>query len=91
LNGSGLPELLQAVETELYENYSEISVQIPYTDGQLISLFHEQGQVVRIEHSRKGVFIQGLIPGRLMARFNPYQSSAPAFDDTEDDLLEENE
>lgn len=89
LNGSGVPELLQAIETELYENYTELSVQIPYTDGQLISLFHEQGQVVRIEHSRKGVFIQGLIPGRLMARFSPYQSSAPLPDEGDDEMLNE--
>jgi 50S ribosomal subunit-associated GTPase HflX len=39
LNGSGLPELLQSIEAELYENYTEISVQIPYTDGQLIYCF----------------------------------------------------
>jgi len=40
----------------------------------LISLFHEQGQVNVVEHNRKGVFIQGLIPGRLLARFAPFQN-----------------
>jgi hypothetical protein len=38
----------------------------------LISLFHEMGQIERIEHERKGVLIKGRIPGRLEARYKPY-------------------
>ena len=68
LRGSGMTELLRMIEGELYENYSKLSVQIPYSEGQLISLFHEQGHIEHIEHNRKGEFIQGLIPGRLLAR-----------------------
>jgi GTP-binding protein HflX len=81
LKGLGIDELLRAIEEDLFENFSQVSAQIPYTEGQLISLFHEQGQVVRIEHGRKGVFIQGYIPGRLLARFFPYQSASPQDDD----------
>lgn len=77
LKGIGFKELMLLIESELFENFSDISVQIPYTEGQLISLFHEQGQVEHIEHLRKGVFIQGLIPGRLLARYNPFLSSSP--------------
>jgi GTP-binding protein HflX len=65
------------IEVELFENYEDTSVQIPYTEGQLISLFHEQGHVSRIEHNRKGVFIQGQLPGRLLARFTPYFRNEP--------------
>ena len=81
LKGLGIEELLRAIEEDLFENFSQVSAQIPYTEGQLISLFHEQGQVVRIEHGRKGVFIQGYIPGRLLARFFPYQSASPQDND----------
>lgn len=77
LQGLGFSDLMMLIESELFENFSEISVQIPYTEGQLISLFHEQGQVERIEHTRKGVYIQGLIPGRLLARYNPFLSTGP--------------
>ncbi len=77
LQGLGFADLMMLIESELFENFSEISVQIPYTEGQLISLFHEQGQVERIEHTRKGVYIQGLIPGRLLARYNPFLSTGP--------------
>ncbi len=77
LKGEGFDDLLKLVNADLFENYSPISVQIPYTEGQLISLFHEQGQIERIEHTRKGVFIQGLIPGRLLARFKHLESLVP--------------
>ncbi len=81
LKGLGMSELLTAIERELFENFNEISVQIPFSEGQLISVFHEQGQVVRIEHLRKGVFIQGSIPGRLLARFNPFRAASPVEED----------
>lgn len=77
LKGIGINELLQAVEKELFESFSPIAVQIPYTEGQLISLFHEQGQVTVIEHKRRGVTIQGYIPNRLLARYAPYQNIPP--------------
>jgi len=90
LKGLGIEELLRAIEEDLFENFSQVSAQIPYTEGQLISLFHEQGQVVRIEHGRKGVFIQGYIPGRLLARFFPYQSASPQDDDETESWSEPN-
>lgn len=89
LHGTGFDELMRLIETELFENYSRISVQIPYTEGQLISLFHEQGQVEHIEHTRKGVFIQGQIPGRLLARYNGFQATAPTDRLTDADLIDD--
>jgi GTP-binding protein HflX len=88
LKGMGIDELLRAIEEELFENFTQVTVQIPYTEGQLISLFHEQGQVVRIEHKRKGVFLQGYIPGRLLARYLPYQN-IPAEDPEESEGYED--
>ncbi len=72
LTGLGIPGLLRKIENELFETYLPVSVHLPYQQGQLISLFHEQGQVEKIEHERGGVHIQGYIPGRLMARFQPF-------------------
>jgi len=72
LRGSGIAELLQLVEAELYESYAPVQVRLPYKEGALISLFHEVGQVERVEHERGGVLMQGRIPGRLIARFRPW-------------------
>ena len=72
LTGEGIDDLLQVINEQLYETYTPISVHLPYQEGGLLSLFHEYGQVDRVENERGGVFIQGRIPGRLIARFRPF-------------------
>ncbi|MGB8981931.1 MAG: GTPase HflX, partial [Anaerolineales bacterium] len=76
LNGNGIKELLAVIQQELYETYTPIHVRLPYQQGALISLFHEAGQVERIEHGRGGVVMQGRIPGRLVAQFSDWQVGA---------------
>ncbi|MBV6452319.1 MAG: GTPase HflX [Anaerolineales bacterium] len=73
VKGVGIPELLRLIQEELYETYAPIHVRLPYQQGALISLFHEAGQVERIEHGRGGVTMQGRIPGRLVAQFNGWE------------------
>jgi GTP-binding protein HflX len=73
LKGIGIADLLQAVSAQLYETYAPIRVLLPYQEGALISLFHEFGQIDRIEHERKGVVIEGKIPGRLIARYRSFE------------------
>ncbi|MDZ4159422.1 MAG: GTPase HflX [Anaerolineaceae bacterium] len=70
--GAGLKDLAQEIETKLFEKYLPIVVRLPYRQGQLISLLHEQGLVQRIKHERGGVLIHGQVPGRLLTRFLPY-------------------
>jgi GTP-binding protein HflX len=88
LKGIGIPDLLQVIQQELYETYSPIIVKLPYQQGALISLFHEAGQVERIEHGRGGVLMQGRIPGRLLAQFNDWQVS-PNYQEPEEEEEEE--
>ncbi len=73
IKGTGVPDLLHLVQEELFEAYSPIHVRLPYKEGALISLFHELGQVERIEHERGGVVMKGRIPGRLLAQFSTWQ------------------
>ena len=73
LTGEGLTDLLGLLGTALFETFTPIVIRLPYQQGQLISLFHEFGQVERLEHGRKGVLIQGQIPGRLVAQFIPWK------------------
>ena len=73
--GSGLPDLLRLIQEELYETYAPIRVRLPYQQGALISLFHESGQVELVEHGRGGVYMEGRVPGRLLAQFSDWQVS----------------
>jgi len=72
LTGENITELLTTIGQILYEKFEPISVRLPYNEGALIALFHEQGQVQHIEHDRKDVVIQGKIPIRLIARYKPF-------------------
>ena len=72
LTGDGIGDLLKVLISTLYESFTPVKVRLPYKQGQLIALFHEVGQVVRLEHGRKGVLIQGSIPGRLLAQYQPW-------------------
>jgi len=76
LKGTGVEDLRRVIHEELYESYSPIRVRLPYQQGALISLFHEAGQVELVEHGRGGVFMQGRVPGRLLAQFNGWQVTA---------------
>lgn len=81
--GDGIPILMDLVRNVLYENMVPIEVRLPYDQGQLISLFHETGQIERIENERTEVLIKGRIPGRLLAQFSAWQTNGvPSNNDT---------
>jgi GTPase len=84
--GAGMTDLINHIRSELYETLAPILVRLPYQQGQLISLFHEFGQVERLEHGRKGVLMQGRIPGRLLAQFIPWQVKTPGKEDEQEDI-----
>lgn len=90
LNGDGIPELLNRIRQVLYENMVPLDIRLPYSQGNLISLFHETGQIDRIEHNRSEVIIQGRIPGRLMARYSPWFTSNFSSKPEEDIDVEDN-
>jgi GTP-binding protein HflX len=73
LTGEGIQDLLSKVNTQLYEDFMDIKITLPYQEGGLITIFHEQGQVDRLEHKPGGIEIEGRIPGRLLSYFHPFQ------------------
>lgn len=73
VTGEGVEDLLNLIRYSLYDSFTSILVRLPYKQGQLISQFHEFGQIDRIEHGRTGVLLQGKIPGRLAAQFDAWK------------------
>lgn len=73
LTGEGITDLLDKAHTYLYEDYIPIKIYLPYQEGGLITLFHDQGQVERLEQVSGGVEINGRIPGRLLSYFHAFQ------------------
>ncbi|NUM46936.1 MAG: GTPase HflX [Anaerolineales bacterium] len=72
LKGEGHTDLLDAINRKLYESFEQVSVRLSYQEGGLQALFRQQGQVDRVEHDRNDVIMYGRIPGRLLARFQPF-------------------
>jgi GTP-binding protein HflX len=73
--GTGIADLLAAIEHELYENMAQVHVFLPYSAGALESLIHSHGSVDSSEHRRDGVLIQGRVPKHLAPRFRKYNLS----------------
>jgi GTP-binding protein HflX len=71
----GIDHLLSEIDQLLFERYIKITAKIPYKNGKLISLFHQFGNVEKVEHGVGSVLISGSIPGRMIADFERYQSS----------------
>ncbi len=72
LTGEGTASLLDLVDRQLYEDFAPVTVRLPYQEGSLIALFHEHGQIELVEQYHGGTMIRGRLPGRLLARYQPF-------------------
>jgi GTPase len=89
LTGQGLEDLLAGIENVLFEAYLEIEVRIPYDKGQLLSVFHENGQVQEVTNTEVGTRVKGLLPRRLVFQFEPYFVNSNEIDELDDNELAE--
>ena len=72
LTGDGIPTLLTITEQELFNAMSPLIVHLPYKEGRLINLIHEQGMIENIQHGQNAVIIEGRVPDRLLNQFIEY-------------------
>jgi GTP-binding protein HflX len=78
LTGYGLDELLEAVEEIVVKTWVPMDIVVPYQEGSLVSLFHDEGAIDQETHTADGVHIVGRIPVRLAHRYEQWQSPAPS-------------
>lgn len=70
--GYGIDELKNGIVETLFEKMVPIRVHMPYSEGMLIALFHEQGVVEYVENERGAVTMAGTIPTRYLTRYQPF-------------------
>jgi GTP-binding protein HflX len=70
--GQGIEALLARVEAVLDTALVPVRARVPYQQGELVALLHQHGNVEREEHGPEGTLIEGRIPMRLAAAFQPY-------------------
>ncbi len=73
LTGNGIDMLLTAVEAVMERNLESLTVKLPYKRGDLLSLFHERGQVNSEDHLADGVVVSGRLPDRLIPYFEAFR------------------
>ena len=70
--GEGIEALKNKIVETLFEKMVPIRVRLPYTEGALIALFHDQGVVDFIESGRSNVVMEGTIPTRYLTSYQPF-------------------
>ncbi len=73
LSGEGIDELRNGIVETLFEKMVPIRVRLPYSEGALIALFHDQGTVDFVENDRSGVVMSGMIPTRYLTDFQRFE------------------
>ncbi|MGQ9668509.1 MAG: GTPase HflX, partial [Anaerolineae bacterium] len=72
LTGEGIDRLLELVDRTLTQQMIDVVVRIPFSAGELVSLFHRFGSIEKEKHTPEGVEIVGQLPVDLAGRFAPY-------------------
>jgi len=75
LTGEGIDTMLLAIEASMEQQFLPVAVLLPYDRGDLMSLFHERGQVNTEVHSEDGITIFGRLPHRLVPYYRTYEIS----------------
>ncbi len=71
--GTGMGELLAAIETVLASTLRRVRLLLPYQQGELVSYLHESAMVEGQEHTGEGVILTVQLPPSLYERFREYQ------------------
>jgi GTP-binding protein HflX len=70
--GQGIETLLARIEGVLDASLVSVRVHLPYEQGEVVAMIHQQGHVEHEEHGPEGTLIEGRIPARLLAVIQPY-------------------
>ncbi len=70
--GYGVPELLARIETMLQTDMVRLTLHLPYSAGNLVSLLHEQATIETETHDETGTLVTARVPQKLVRLFSPY-------------------
>lgn len=74
--GEGLPLLLAEIERLLPRLSCEVSAVVPYARGDLIARAHQEGEVLRVEHTEAGTQVTARVPAGLAAELDRFVVAA---------------
>jgi GTP-binding protein HflX len=74
--GAGIGELMRLIDDELPRPKIQIDALVPYTEGQLVSRVHADGEVISEEHTTEGTLLKARVHEELAAALSPYVPAA---------------
>lgn len=75
LRGTGVPQLLERLESMLSQDLVEMAVRIPYTSYELVRMVYEQGTVRRKVDTGEGIRLWASLPAALALRLERYRDA----------------
>jgi GTP-binding protein HflX len=75
LTGDGIAELRSLVESRLPRPNIEITALLPYTRGDLVARLHDDGDLLRIEHTEGGTLVHARVGPSLAEELRPFASA----------------
>jgi GTP-binding protein HflX len=72
LRQEGLDALCEKIIEVLANNMDTVQVLIPFSNGDLVELFHRRGHIDQEVHKPEGVYIAGRIPPSLHGYYSSY-------------------
>jgi GTP-binding protein HflX len=67
LTGSGIDDLLAAIDAGLPRRDREVRVLVPYGRGDLVARAHQEGEVLAVRHAAEGTELTARVPAGLAA------------------------
>ena len=74
ISGHGVDKLVVAIQNHVSASMIEVTVNLPYINGDLISMFHQYGIAVHAEHGEESVILRGELPVSIARKFWRYKS-----------------
>ena len=74
--GAGLDDLRARIAAEAARTNVTMTLVLPYDRGDLVTIAHEHGQIVSVEHIESGTRLVARIPVRLAERFRDFEEAA---------------
>ena len=71
-DGTGMEQLLKAIEEALGHSRHRVQVTIPYSAGGLLDTLHSTAQVLNVDYTGEGIVVETIVDPILYGRIKDY-------------------
>ena len=71
-NGVGLEELLSRIEETLLGKLHHVTMLLPYGEGGVLNILHDQAQVLRVDYVAEGIEVETVCTEELYGRYRRF-------------------